>query len=112
PNHLLFWHAIRAACERGCRWFDFGRTDIGQEGLRNFKLSWGAVEEPLVYATLDGQPGSAPPAEGMAVRLLGPVIRHGPLVPRRPACAVPRARRDALPVCRLRGRARDRGHLR
>ena len=80
PNHLLFWHAIRAACEQGRHWFDFGRTDIGQEGLRNFKLSWGAVEEPLVYTALDGQPGSAPPGEGMAARMLGPVIRHGPLL--------------------------------
>lgn len=78
PNHLLFWHAIRAACERGYRWFDFGRTDIGQEGLRNFKLSWGAVEEPLVYGTLGGKPGAAPSAQGMAARMLGPVIRHGP----------------------------------
>ena len=80
PNHLLFWHAIRAACEQGYRWFDFGRTDIGQEGLRNFKLSWGAVEEPLLYGTLGGKPGSAPTAGGMATRMLGPVIRHGPLL--------------------------------
>jgi CelD/BcsL family acetyltransferase involved in cellulose biosynthesis len=80
PNHLLFWHAIRAACEQECRWFDFGRTDIGQEGLRNFKLSWGAVEEPLIYGMLGGRPGSAPPAEGMAGRMLRPVIRHGPLL--------------------------------
>lgn len=80
PNHLLFWHAIREACEQGHRWFDFGRTDIGQEGLRNFKLSWGAVEEPLVYETLGGKPGSAPPAGGMAARMLGPVIRHSPLL--------------------------------
>jgi CelD/BcsL family acetyltransferase involved in cellulose biosynthesis len=80
PNHLLFWHAIRAACEQGRRWFDFGRTDIGQEGLRNFKLSWGAVEEPLVYETLGGKPGSARLAEGMAVRMLRPVIRHSPLL--------------------------------
>ena len=80
PNHVLFWHAIRTACEQGYRWFDFGRTDVGQEGLRNFKLSWGAVEEPLVYGTLGGKPGSAPPAEGMAARMLGPVIRHGPLL--------------------------------
>src|SRR5690349_882730 len=78
PNHVLFWHAIRTACEQGCRWFDFGRTNMGQEGLRNFKLSWGAVEEPLVYGTLGGKPGSAP-ADGMAARMLGPVIRHGPL---------------------------------
>ena len=80
PNHLLFWHAIRAACEQECRWFDFGRTDIGQEGLRNFKLSWGAVEEPLVYGTLGGKSGSATPAEGMAARMLRPVIRHSPLL--------------------------------
>ena len=80
PNHLLFWHAIRAACEQGCRWFDFGRTDIGQEGLRNFKLSWGSVEEPLVYETLGGRPGSAPTANGVATRMLGSVIRHGPLL--------------------------------
>jgi CelD/BcsL family acetyltransferase involved in cellulose biosynthesis len=80
PNHLLFWHAIRAACEQGYRWFDFGRTDIGQEGLRNFKLSWGAVEEPLFYGTVGGTPEPAPSAEGMATRVLGPVIRHGPLL--------------------------------
>jgi len=80
PNHLLFWHAIRTACEQGYRCFDFGRTDVGQEGLRNFKLSWGAVEEPLVYGTLGGKPESASAAEGMAARMLGPVIRHGPLL--------------------------------
>jgi CelD/BcsL family acetyltransferase involved in cellulose biosynthesis len=80
PNHLLMWHAIRAACEEGRRWFDFGRTDIGQEGLRNFKLSWGAAEEPLVYGMVGGTPEPAPSAEGMATRVLGPVIRHGPLL--------------------------------
>jgi CelD/BcsL family acetyltransferase involved in cellulose biosynthesis len=80
PNHLLIWHAIRTACEQGCRWFDFGRTDIGQEGLRNFKLSWGAVEEPLFYGMVGGTPEPAPSAEGMATRVLGPVIRRGPLL--------------------------------
>jgi len=80
PNHLLFWHAIRTACEQGYRWFDFGRTDVGHEGLRNFKLSWGAVEEPLAYGTLGGRPDPAPPAHGLAGRLLGSAIRHGPLL--------------------------------
>ena len=82
PNHLLFWHAIRASCEQGYRWFDFGRTDAGQEGLRNFKLSWGAAEEPLVYRTLGGKPEPVSPeeGEGLATRVLGPVIRHGPLL--------------------------------
>lgn len=78
PNHLLFWHAIRTACEQGYRWFDFGRTDDGQHGLRNFKLSWGAIEEPLVYGMLGGCPVAA--NEGKAARILGPIIRHGPLL--------------------------------
>jgi len=80
PNHLLFWHAIRTACEQGFRWFDFGRTDLGHEGLRSFKLSWGAAEEPLVYRTLGGKPGAVPSGEGTAGRMLEPVIRHGPLL--------------------------------
>ena len=80
PNHLMTWHAIRAACEQGNRWFDFGRTDIGNQGLRNFKLSWGAVEEPLRYATVGAAPEPVPPADGVAARMLGPVIRHGPLL--------------------------------
>ncbi|MBO0807326.1 MAG: GNAT family N-acetyltransferase [Actinobacteria bacterium] len=80
PNHLLFWHAIRTACQHGYRWFDFGRTDAGQQGLRDFKLSWGAVEKPLVYGTLGGGPARIPAATGIAGRVLGPVIRRGPLL--------------------------------
>ena len=79
PNHLLIWHAIRTACEQGYRWFDFGRTDIGHEGLRNFKLSWGAVEEPLFYETLGAAPEPPPDgSEGIATRVLGTIIRHSP----------------------------------
>jgi CelD/BcsL family acetyltransferase involved in cellulose biosynthesis len=80
PNHLLLWHAIQTACEKGCRRFDFGRTDMGQEGLRSFKLSWGAAEEALVYGTLGGSAGPASTTDGMAARMLSPVIRHGPLL--------------------------------
>ena len=68
PNHLLIWHAIRGACEQGCRWLDFGRTDAGNAGLRDFKLSWGAAEEPLVYRALGGKPEPAGTGEGMATR--------------------------------------------
>jgi hypothetical protein len=48
--------------------------------LRVFKRSWGAVEEPLVYATLDAGPESAPAMGGKAGHLLASVIRHGPPV--------------------------------
>ena len=78
PNHLLFWNAIRTACERGYRWFDFGRTDAGQEGLRAFKLSWGAREEPLVYRALGDAPEQSTDTDRPANRLLAAVIRRGP----------------------------------
>lgn len=79
PNHLLFWHAIRAACERGDQWFDFGRTDAGQQGLRNFKRSWGAAEEPLVYGALGNRPHRVSSVrDRMAAAALESAIQHGP----------------------------------
>jgi CelD/BcsL family acetyltransferase involved in cellulose biosynthesis len=77
-NNLVMWHSIKTACEQGFRWFDFGRTDVGKEGLRAFKLSWGAVEEPLVYETLGATREPAPARNGIADHLLASVIRYGP----------------------------------
>ena len=81
PNHLLFWDAIRSACEEGYTTFDFGRTDAGHESLAAFKRSWGASEEPLVYSVLAsdarGSRGGSG-SRGTAARLLGTVIRHSP----------------------------------
>lgn len=79
PNHLLFWHAIRTACERGDRSFDFGRTDLDNEGLAAFKRSWGAREEPLVYSAVGRTSTQASASHGTAGRLLGAAIRRGPL---------------------------------
>jgi CelD/BcsL family acetyltransferase involved in cellulose biosynthesis len=52
PNNLLFMEAIRWGCGRGFRTLDLGRTHWGQEGLRAFKLAWGAEERELRYAYL------------------------------------------------------------
>ncbi len=76
PNHLLFWTAVRDACLRGDRRFDFGRTDFDNAGLRAFKSGWGAVERPLVYSSL--APGALHAKPGFAGRLLGAAIRRGP----------------------------------
>jgi CelD/BcsL family acetyltransferase involved in cellulose biosynthesis len=88
-NNLITWHLIETACEQGSRWLDFGRTDAGSEGLRTFKRSWGAVEQPLVYGTLGAEgaggaggagPEPAPSMDGKAGHLLASIIRHGPPV--------------------------------
>jgi len=76
PNNLIFWEAIRRSCERGVRELDFGRTDLEDKGLRAFKSSWGAVEQPLVYTTF-GRPSEG---EGQTTeRLLRPVLRRAPI---------------------------------
>jgi CelD/BcsL family acetyltransferase involved in cellulose biosynthesis len=77
PNHLLFSDAIRWSCETGFATFDFGRSEFDNRGLRSFKSGWGAIEEPLLYATL----GADPPRVGRLVgnSLVTPLIRRGPL---------------------------------
>lgn len=76
PNHLIFWTAIQEACARGdCR-FDFGRSDLGNSGLRAFKTGWGATERALRYSTL--LPGAAGGVEHFAARATSVMIRKGP----------------------------------
>ena len=52
-NNLVMWHAILACRKRGCRTLHFGRTSRDQEGLRRFKLGFGAVEETVEYLRLN-----------------------------------------------------------
>jgi CelD/BcsL family acetyltransferase involved in cellulose biosynthesis len=52
PNNLLFLEAIRWGCQAGLQRLDLGRTDLGHEGLRAFKRSWGAEERLLEYQAL------------------------------------------------------------
>jgi CelD/BcsL family acetyltransferase involved in cellulose biosynthesis len=76
PNHAIFWEAIRAGCETGAEELDFGRTDLGNDGLRAFKAGWGTVERPLVYTFVGAQPRGG--GSGTAHRALGAVIRRSP----------------------------------
>jgi CelD/BcsL family acetyltransferase involved in cellulose biosynthesis len=87
PNHLLFWEAIRWAAARGCQTLDFGRTDIADEGLREFKSRWGTVERRLAYSVLADAPSGT--GRGGVPPLVRSMIRHGP-------AAVPRALGELL----------------
>jgi lipid II:glycine glycyltransferase (peptidoglycan interpeptide bridge formation enzyme) len=48
PNNILYWEAIRYACRSGFKYFDFGRSTLGQGTLR-FKKQWGSEQVPLYY---------------------------------------------------------------
>lgn len=77
PNHGLFWEAIRRGCEDGQRVFDWGRTDLGHQGLRDFKSGWASREEPLAYSTLARDPVRAHGAR-RGMRAAGAIIRLSP----------------------------------
>ena len=49
PSNLVMWEAIRWHAEQGLEQLSFGRTDIGEEGLRRFKMGWGARERMAEY---------------------------------------------------------------
>ena len=41
PNMMLYWSLIQRATDSGCKYFDFGRSPIG-EGPFKFQQQWGA----------------------------------------------------------------------
>lgn len=48
-NNLLTWESIRWCCQHGYQTLDQGRTSHDNPGLMHFKLTWGAIEEPMPY---------------------------------------------------------------
>jgi CelD/BcsL family acetyltransferase involved in cellulose biosynthesis len=76
PNNLLFMEAIRWGCAHGMRTLDFGRTHWHHDGLRAFKLAWGAEERELRYRRMGGAPPGGRTAQ--AERWLGAAIRRSP----------------------------------
>ena len=52
-NNLAMFEGIRYLAEGGADTLHFGRTDKDNEGLRRFKLSWGATEEKIDYVRFD-----------------------------------------------------------
>lgn len=76
PNHLLLWEAIQQACADGDGVFDWGRTELGHEGLRSFKLGW-ADEQEVTYSVLADAPPEGGPRRGGAA--LTKVIQRSPV---------------------------------
>ena len=47
PHDILQIEAIRGACRRGFRWYDFGEVAEEHETLTQFKTKWGGNPQPL-----------------------------------------------------------------
>lgn len=57
PSPFLLWEAILQASGEGYRTFDFGRTDISERGLVQFKDRWGAQQMKLSYYEMPQRAG-------------------------------------------------------
>lgn len=77
-NNLMLWYAIRWGCENGYQVFDWGRTDLEDEGLRDFKLGWGSEEQMLQYTILADHPPRLA-SRGRLRKAMKIIIQHSPL---------------------------------
>ena len=48
PNNLAYWEVLKYCCEKGYKFFDFGRS-IPDSGIHEFKESFGAETKHLHY---------------------------------------------------------------
>jgi hypothetical protein len=82
PNHSLFAYALRSACEDGFERFDWGRSDLEDRGLRDFKSGWAASETDLVHTTLCAgeTPAAAGAEQGAAMQTARAVLRRSPVL--------------------------------
>jgi hypothetical protein len=52
-SNLVMWEAIKWYLQRGAKKLHLGRTSMANQGLRRFKLGWGASEEIIEYFKYD-----------------------------------------------------------
>src|SRR5205823_13937697 len=57
-NNLAMFEGIKYLAKGGAETLHFGRTDKENDGLRRFKLSWGATEKEISYARFEMAGGS------------------------------------------------------
>ena len=51
--NVVMWEAIKWHARHGAKTLHLGRTSLGNEGLRRFKLGWGAGEQKIEYVKYD-----------------------------------------------------------
>jgi hypothetical protein len=78
PNNLLMWEAIKHCVELGCSSLHLGRTSQGQEGLRRFKLGFGAQEQNINYYKYDFAKQAFVSGADLATNRLTAIFRHFP----------------------------------
>ncbi len=77
-NHLVMWSSILHCRREGCTELDFGRSSAGNEGLRRFKIGFGAQEADLYYLRLDLKHLTVDRVTDRSASRMTQIIRHVP----------------------------------
>lgn len=77
PNHLMLWTAIQEGIKREYKYFDFGRTEKDNDGLRKFKAGWGSEEKCLTYNFYPSMPQHEY-TKAIKDKIVAPIIRNSP----------------------------------
>jgi len=64
--------------QQGYETFDWGKTDLDNQVLRDFKCGWGSQEQTLHYSVLADHSPVAKLPGGMRQHLMAGVIQHSP----------------------------------
>ncbi len=79
PNNMVLWEGIRWYVRNGCRSLCFGRNEENNEGLRRYKLGWGAGESSINYYKYDFRKNLFVDRVNLASGIHTKVFRHAPL---------------------------------
>jgi hypothetical protein len=83
-NNLVMWEGIKWSCNHGYKTFCFGRTELENEGLQQFKSGWGPEEHQIQYLKYDLRQGifisnNKNPERGTRNAFLNPLFQRLPI---------------------------------
>jgi hypothetical protein len=79
PANLAMWYGVQWYARAGFDRLDFGRTEKANEGLRRFKLGWGAVEHSIEYFKYDPGTQRFVPGKGESSLLRERILKRIPI---------------------------------
>jgi hypothetical protein len=77
-NNLVMWESIKMLADRGISRLSFGRTAIGNDSLRKYKMGWGTSEERLDYTRIDPSTGKPASRGDLAIGWHNQIFRRMP----------------------------------
>ncbi len=78
-NNLVMWEAMKHHAKLGVTSLDLGRTSLSNEGLRKYKLGWGASEHRVEYTRFDLRTNQFVEVRDEAAGWYNYVFRHLPV---------------------------------